>query len=85
MVLGIRAHQFRLEPRSGDGELAGRVDLAEISGSETYVHLSRGSMSFVAQLTGVHDFALGDRCTLYVDPADLYFFDPDGRLLFAPN
>jgi glycerol transport system ATP-binding protein len=85
VVLGIRAHQFRLEPRNGHGALAGRVDLAEISGSETYVHVSSGSLSFVAQLTGVHDFALGDRCTLYVDPADLYFFEPDGRLLFAPN
>jgi glycerol transport system ATP-binding protein len=85
VVLGIRAHQFRLEPRSGHGAVAGRVDLAEISGSETYVHLSRGGTSFVAQLIGVHDFALGDHCTLYVDPADLYFFEPGGRLLFAPN
>lgn len=85
VILGIRAHQFRLEPRGGYGALTGRVDLAEISGSETYVHLSREGTSFVAQLTGVHDFAIGDLCTLYVDPADLYFFEPDGRLLFAPN
>jgi glycerol transport system ATP-binding protein len=85
VILGIRAHQFKLEPHPGHGVVEGRVDLAEISGSETYVHLSRDDISFVAQLTGVHDFALGDRCTLYVDPHDLYFFAPDGRLLFAPN
>ena len=85
LVLGVRAHQLRLEPHRDHGAIEGRVDLAEISGSETYVHLSRSGMSFVAQLTGVHDFALGDRCTLYVDPQDLYFFAPDGRLLFAPN
>jgi hypothetical protein len=39
----------------------------------------------VAQLPGVHSFALGDVCTLHIDPADLYGFDVSGTLLFAPE
>jgi glycerol transport system ATP-binding protein len=85
VVLGIRAHQFTLAHREGAVAINGRVDLAEISGSATYVHLSRDGLSLVAQLAGVHQFALGAQCTLYVDPADVYCFDASGTLVFAPT
>jgi glycerol transport system ATP-binding protein len=85
VVLGVRAHQFALAQRDGAIAISGRVDLAEISGSETYVHVSRDSLSLVAQLPGVHDFSLSEQCTLYVDPADVYCFDASGKLVFAPE
>jgi glycerol transport system ATP-binding protein len=84
IVLGIRAHQFTLSSHAGAIPIGGRVDLAEISGSETYVHVSREHLSLVAQLPGIHEFALGEPCTLHVDPADLYCFDGSGKLVFAP-
>jgi glycerol transport system ATP-binding protein len=37
----------------------------------------------VAQLTGVHDFALGSALTLYLHPAQLHVFNHDGALLRA--
>jgi glycerol transport system ATP-binding protein len=85
VILGIRAHQFSLDPRASTIAISGRVDLAEISGSETYVHLSRQGMSLVAQLQGVHMLPLGELRALHVDPADLYCFDPSGSLVFAPE
>jgi glycerol transport system ATP-binding protein len=85
IVLGIRAHQFALTPGSNTVAISGRVDLAEISGSETYIHLSSESLSVVARVPGVHDFALGAQCTLYFDPADVYCFDDRGQLAFAPE
>ena len=39
----------------------------------------------VAQLTGVHVFALGSSVTLYLDPAQVHVFDPAGDLLVAPS
>jgi glycerol transport system ATP-binding protein len=84
IILGVRAHQFSLATRDGAIAIGGRVDLAEISGSETYVHVSRDGLSLVAQLPGVHEFTLGEQCTLHVDPADVYCFDAGGKLLFAP-
>jgi glycerol transport system ATP-binding protein len=85
IVLGIRAHEFSLTGVPGHLALSGRVELAEISGSETFVHLARDDVRLVAQIPGVHDLALNELCTLYVRPASLYGFDGSGRLLFAPE
>jgi glycerol transport system ATP-binding protein len=84
--LGIRAYDVRTSKRSeNDLSIACQVDLAEISGSDTYLHTTGNRHSIVAQLRGVHRFAIGDACTLYVDPADMYGFAADGSLLFAPQ
>ena len=83
--LGLRAHEFSMAATiNSTATISGRVDLAEISGSETYVHLSRAGLPLVAQVPGVHNFAIGENCTLYVDPATLFGFDMRGDLLFAP-
>jgi len=83
--LGVRAHEFTLTATmSSTAAITGKVDLAEISGSETYVHLSRGGLPLVAQVPGVHTFEIGASCTLYLDPATLFGFDMRGDVLFAP-
>jgi len=83
--LGLRAHSLRATQREGDFALTCSVDLAEISGSETFVHLKRGSLSMVAQLPGVHDLSLGSESTMYFQPADLFIFSGDGALIYAPE
>lgn len=86
LVLGIRAHQMNLSPGgSASAAITGQVELAEIGGSETYVHLSRSGLSLIAQLPGVHDVEIGQNCTLHVDVGALYGFDMEGRLLFSPE
>ncbi|MEO7711006.1 MAG: ABC transporter ATP-binding protein, partial [Caldimonas sp.] len=51
LTVGIRAGALRVRPRDGDVALAGRVELAEISGSDTYVHVDSRIGPLVAQLT----------------------------------
>jgi glycerol transport system ATP-binding protein len=85
ILLGIRAHELSLAGGQGQAALSGRVELAEISGSETFIHLALEDVRLVAQVPGVHDLALNEQCTLYVRPASLYGFDGSGRLLFAPE
>jgi glycerol transport system ATP-binding protein len=85
VILGIRAHQFTARPAPGGASITGRVDLAEISGSETYVHVSHDGLSLVAQLPGVHELTIGERFTLHVEPSHIYCFDVSGQLLFAPH
>jgi glycerol transport system ATP-binding protein len=84
LTLGVRAGALRVRSRPGDMALAGRVELAEISGSDTFVHVAAPVGQLVAQLTGVHYFDLGAPITLYLDPAQAYIFDPQGQLLVAP-
>jgi glycerol transport system ATP-binding protein len=86
LQLGIRPQQLGLVPRSEQGcALDGVVELAEISGSDTYLHVRHDQTLLVAQVSGVHPLPLGSRCTLYVDPAVLHGFAADGSPLFAPE
>ena len=86
ITLGVRAHSLHLAPQSSaDLAIAAQVDLAEISGSETYVHARRGALALVAQLGGVHNLDIGSACTMYCQPQSLLIFGADGALLFAPQ
>ena len=84
-TIGLRASALRVQQRAGDLALPGQVELAEISGSDTFVHVATAAGELVAQLTGVHFFALGAPITLYLDPAQVYVFGGDGLLLQAPS
>ena len=84
LTVGVRAGALRVHGRDGDIALPGKVELAEISGSDTFVHVATKIGELVAQLTGVHQFELGAQVTLYLDPARAYVFGADGNLLAAP-
>ena len=84
LTIGVRAGALRVRGRAGDVALPGSVELAEISGSDTFVHVDTAVGELVAQLTGVHQFALGATITLYLSPAQAYVFDAAGDLLLAP-
>jgi glycerol transport system ATP-binding protein len=84
LTVGVRASALRVHQRDGDVGFAGKVELAEISGSDTFVHIHADVGELVAQLTGVHYFELGAPLTLYLDPRQAYVFDAAGDLLVAP-
>ena len=85
LTLGMRAGALRVHQRDGDLALVGKVELAEIAGSDTFVHVHTQIGELVAQLTGVHVFTLGEPITLYLDPRQAYVFDAPGNLLVAPE
>jgi glycerol transport system ATP-binding protein len=84
LTVGVRASALRVRQRDGDIALPGKVELAEISGSDTFVHVDTPIGELVAQLTGVHLFTLGQAITLYLHPEQAYVFDAKGDLLVAP-
>ncbi len=84
--LGLRPNHLRLDARGSDDHvLAVEVELAEISGSDTFVHAHCGEIALVAQLPGVHRFAIGEGIALHVNPHEFFAFDMGGGLLAAPN
>jgi glycerol transport system ATP-binding protein len=85
LTVGVRASALRVTQRPNDVVLPGRVELAEIAGSDTFVHVATDVGELVAQLTGVHVFTLGAPITLYLDPAAVHVFDSAGDLLVAPT
>jgi glycerol transport system ATP-binding protein len=85
VTLGVRAGALRVEGRPGDLSLPGSVELAEISGSDSFVHVRTPIGELVSQLPGVHVFTLGSQLTLYLSPEQVYVFDAKGELLCAPS
>jgi glycerol transport system ATP-binding protein len=85
LTVGVRASALRVSPRPGDITIEGDVQLAEISGSDTFVHAATAIAPLVAQLTGVHRFDLGARVNLHFQPTESYLFGSNGELLLAPD
>jgi len=84
LTIGMRASALRTVAQPGDVALPGKVELAEISGTDTFVHFQTAIGELVAQLTGVHHFDLGAPVIFYFNPAQVYAFDAQGLLLQAP-
>src|SRR5436305_13849498 len=59
--VGFRAHQLEVASGvAGRHAFSAEVSVSEITGSESFVHVSRGGSNWVAVLQGVHQFAPGD-------------------------
>jgi glycerol transport system ATP-binding protein len=83
VTVGIRASALRMQNSAGDFAIAGKVILAEISGSDTFVHLQTQLGDLVAQFTGVHFFELDTPLTVYVNPQQCFVFGHEEQLLVA--
>lgn len=82
---GIRPGHLQLKRSSAaDIEFQITIDLAEISGSETFVHLEHQGAPWTVQQPGIHNYRMGDPAQVFVDPARLYVFDLEGKLLASP-
>jgi glycerol transport system ATP-binding protein len=78
---GIRASDCRIGGAARGVAVRARVELSEISGSETFVYL-RGvdqSALYIVQRDGVFHHQLGDELTFHVDPDRLLAFDLGGE------
>jgi glycerol transport system ATP-binding protein len=86
VMLGVRPHRLSLRRTGpGDIELRGIVRLAELTGSETFLHLEHPVGILVVQAPGVHRFQLEERVDVFLPPAALFAFeDGSGRLLANP-
>jgi glycerol transport system ATP-binding protein len=85
VTLGLRAADLSFHSQGADCQLQGRVQLAEISGSATYVHIDTPVGALIAQVPGVSHYHLGDTLTLYFSSRRVFLFAQDGSLLRAPE
>lgn len=83
---GIRAHHLYIQPPSPTAvAIQTTTKLAEINGSETYVHVYHNGVEWVIQEDGIHEFHMGESLTVYMDPRHLFAFDMGGALAAAPS
>jgi len=78
--LGIRASDIELSEKGFEFE----VELAEISGSETLLHLIRGSAKIITSIEEVMNFNIHDKVKIDFKINKLYAFKESGILASSP-
>ncbi|ADZ89675.1 ABC transporter ATP-binding protein [Marinomonas mediterranea] len=82
---GVRASHIGLVPHNDDDlELPVQVDLAEISGSETFLHVHNPHFDLVLHLSGVHQYQVDQEIKVYFPTHKLYAFNDHGDMVHAP-
>ena len=83
---GVRASHIGLERQAKDDlELEVQVDIAEISGSETFLHVRNELFHLVLHLTGVYEFAVDQPLKVYFPTHKIYAFDRNGDVVHIPS
>ncbi len=81
-LAGFRANHLRIERPMGDAmEFQATVAGAEITGSETFLHLAHHGERWVGLVPGVRDLAPGITIPVWIDPVHVYVFREDGALV----
>ncbi|PAU76542.1 ABC transporter ATP-binding protein [Halomonas salipaludis] len=83
---GVRASHISLSRHHpSDLEVEVSVELAEISGSETFLHVRNDIFSLVLHLGGVHRFDTDQRIKVYLPTHKMYAFDQHGAIVHVPS
>tara|TARA_B100000427_G_C15471438_1_gene578755 strand:+ start:85 stop:1164 length:1080 start_codon:yes stop_codon:yes gene_type:complete len=77
---GIRASEIKLSDSGEEFE----VELAEISGSETLLHLKRGITKIIVLIEEVMNFKIHEKVKIEFNVNKFYVFSDDGNLIFSP-
>lgn len=88
-LFGIRAGHLSVQDESDPQDSApvcipGKIEFAEVSGSETYVYFRYGDLRWVVHQAGVHAYHLDQAISVSLNPERLFVFDVDGELRHAP-
>jgi glycerol transport system ATP-binding protein len=82
---GVRSnHLFLSRTQAEDAEIRTKVELSEINGSETFIHVHYDNARLVVQEDGVHPLRMGSEISIYVNPSSFFVFDEAGGLVASP-
>jgi len=85
-VAGFRANHLCLDQVEGHYLTFGvEVAVSEITGSESFVHVTHDTDKWVALVHGVHEPDIGTHIDVHVNPNNLYIFDEQEQLVAAPE
>ncbi len=85
-IFGVRSsHLFLLRTGEDDLELQATVELSEINGSETFIHVDCGYCQMVVQEDGVRSARIGAEIKVYVGPDCFFVYDKQGNLVASPS
>ncbi len=77
---GIRASEIKLDDQGEEFE----IELAEISGSETLLHLKKGDSKVIALIEEVMNFKIHEKVKIKFNENKFYAFNKEGELISSP-
>lgn len=81
---GIRAHQLQVGSiGASDIVFEAKVVITELTGSDTYVHLETMGQRWIALVSGLQSFDVGQVHQVSVRPEDVLYFDSEGKSVAA--
>ena len=81
-TMGIRPHHLTLGTAPEKAvKVRATVLVAEISGSESVVHVNVEGNSWVSESHGIHPYKVGDSVDLFINVERCLYFGSDGQLL----
>ena len=81
-VVGIRPHHISpVGNGPGSVRLDGKVQITELSGSESTIHFEHGSLHWVSQSHGIHAVEVGTTIQLFIDVDGCMYFSVEGKLV----
>lgn len=82
----LRACHLTLARKSADDlGFDATIELSEISGSETFIHVGHSGTSWVVQEEGVYSIGIDKHTRVFINPRNIFAFDEAGHLVAAPN
>jgi glycerol transport system ATP-binding protein len=83
---GVRCNRLFLNASTpNDIEIRAIVELSEINGSETFIHVGYDAHKLVVQNHGVHQLKIGREIAVYVNPRHFFVYDAAGNLAASPE
>jgi glycerol transport system ATP-binding protein len=85
-TFAVRCNHLLLNSSSAaDLQIKATVELCEINGSETFVHVEFENTQMVVQHSGVHSVKIGREIVVHANPCHFFAYDAAGRLAAAPE
>ncbi|MBT1154997.1 ABC transporter ATP-binding protein [Aminobacter anthyllidis] len=85
-TIGFQPHHLSFEKRTADAVgVKAKVSVTEITGSESFVHLSYADARWVMLSHGIHQFEPDEAIEVFIDPRHVMVFDANGRSAASPS
>ena len=80
--IGIRPHNITTYKEGNNSvEINGKVQISELSGSESLIHFTNGNLNWVSLSNGIQQKNVGENTKLYMNTDEFLYFDQNNRLV----
>ena len=85
-TIGFRPHHLYLQQTSETSiNVKAKVVVAEITGSESYIHIDVAGVRWVILAPGIHNMDVHETIEVFLDPSKFYVFDRNEKLVVTPE